>query len=351
MLVAVYIERKLAAFIQDRLGPMEVGYKGSLQTLADLLKLVQKEIIIPQEANKKLFVLAPIWILITIVAGFVVLPVNNTWLGAPTHTGLLYLLAMVSLKVVGILLAGWASNNKFARLGAIRAIAQFLAYEIPLGLSVLCVVVVCRNLDLGMISSYQGLGTYGLDPNHTPISYFLGIKGLEVTQVGGIFSWNIFRMPCLSIAYIIFFITSLAISNRIPFDLAEAESELIAGYHTEYSGLYWAWMMLSEYALLFLMALFGVILFWGGWNSPFPNIGPLKLATYTNGYPCTWLGSIWTFFWLFGKTMLVILIQMWIKWTFPRLRTDQFIKFCWLYLIPLGLLTLLITIWWQFLIL
>jgi len=109
--------------------------------------------------------------------------------------------------------------------------------------------------------------------------------------------------------------------------------------------------MLSEYALLFLMALFGVILFWGGWNSPFPNIGPLKLATYTNGYPCTWLGSIWTFFWLFGKTMLVILIQMWIKWTFPRLRTDQFIKFCWLYLIPLGLLTLLITIWWQFLIL
>jgi len=351
MLVAVYTERKIAAFIQDRLGPMEVGYKGTLQTLADLLKLLQKETIIPQAANKKLFVLAPIWIFITVVAGFIVMPVNNTWLGAPTHLGLLYLLAMASLKVVGILLAGWSSNNKFARLGALRAVAQFLAYEIPLGISVLCVVVVCRNLDLNAISAYQGLGIYSLDPNHTPISYFLGIKGLEVTRVGGLFSWNIFRMPCLTVAYIIFFISSLATSNRIPFDLAEAESELVAGYHTEYSGLSWAWMMLSEYAMLFLMGLFGVILFLGGWNSLFPNIGPLKLALYTNGYPGTWVGSIWASFWLLVKTWVIILLQMWVKWTFPRLRTDQLIKFCWLYLIPLGLLTLLITIWWQFIIL
>jgi NADH-quinone oxidoreductase subunit H len=351
MLVAVYIERKLAAFIQDRLGPMEVGPKGILQTVADLLKLLQKEIIVPQAANKKLFILAPIWMLITVVAGFTVLPVHNTWLGAPTHTGLLYLLAMLSLKVVGIFVAGWSSNNKFARLSALRAVAQFLAYEIPLGLSVLCVVVVCRNLDLSIISSQQGLDIYSLEQEAIQPSYLLGIKGWEVAHVGGIFTWNIFRMPCLAIAYAIFFITSLAISNRIPFDLSEAESELIAGYQIEYSGLYWAWIMVSEYSMLFLMGLLGIILFWGGWNTPLPNLGPLKLASYTNGYPHTWVGSIWAFFWLFGKTMVIILLQMWIKWTFPRMRTDQFIKLCWLYLIPLGLFTLLVSLWWQFLIL
>lgn len=158
-------------------------------------------------------------------------------------------------------------------------------------------------------------------------------------------------MPCLAIAYVIFFTTSLAASNRMPFDLSESESELIAGYHTEYAGLYWAWIMLAEYAMMFLLALLGVILFLGSWNSLLPNVGMLKLASYTNGLPNTWAGAIWPFFWLFGKTILVVLLQMWVKWSFPRLRTDQFIKFCWLYLIPLGLFILLVTIWWQFIIL
>lgn len=351
MLLAVYMERKLAAFIQDRLGPTEVGYKGTLQSIADLLKLLQKEVIIPEAAHQKLFLLAPAWILITVMLGFVVLPVNNMWLGAPTHTGVLFLLGVLSLKVIGILLAGWSSNNKFARLGALRAIAQYLAYEIPMGLSVLCVILVARTLDLADISAQQGLAIYQLAETKFSASYLMGIKGLEVTSYGGFLTWNICRMPSLAIAYVIFLVSSLAASNRTPFDLAEAESELIAGYQVEYGGIYWAWMMLAEYAVLFLMSLLGIILFWGGWNTPFPNLGFIQLALYTNGYPTTWLGGLWASFWLLGKTMLIMLVQMWIKWTFPRLRTDQVIKLCWAYLIPLGLLTLLLTLWWQFLIL
>ncbi len=347
----MYVERKLAAFIQDRLGPMEVGYKGTLQSIADLLKLLQKEIIIPQAAHQKLFLLAPAWILITALLGFAVLPVTNVWLGAPTHTGLLFLLGMLSLKVIGILLAGWSSNNKFARLGALRAATQYLAYEIPVGLSVLCVILVTHTLDLAHISAQQGLATYQIDGTHVTSSYLLGIKGLEVTQYGGFLTWNICRMPCLAIAYVIFLVSSLAVSNRTPFDLAEAESELIAGYQVEYGGIYWAWIMLAEYVVLFLMTMLGVILFLGGWNTPFPNLGSFQLALYTNGYPSTWLGSFWASFWLLGKTLFILLIQMWIKWTFPRLRADQLMKLCWAYLIPLGLLTLLLTLWWQFLIL
>jgi NADH-quinone oxidoreductase subunit H len=351
MLLAVYVERKLAAFVQDRLGPTEVGYKGTLQSIADLLKLLQKEVIIPQAAHQKLFLLAPAWILITVMLGFSVLPVHATWLGAPTHTGLLFLLAMLSLKVMGVLLAGWSSNNKFARLGALRAVTQYLAYEIPLGLSVLCVVLVTHTLGLAHIATQQGLAIYQLDGTWIPPSYLLGIKEWEVTSYGGFLTWNIFRMPCLIIAYMIFLISSLAISSRAPFDLAEAESELIAGYQVEYGGIYWAWMMLAEYTVLFLMSLLGVILFWGGWNTPLPNVGPLKLALYTNGHPSTWLGSLWASFWLLGKTCLFILVQIWIKWTFPRLRADQLMRLCWLYLIPCGLFALLLTLWWQLLIL
>lgn len=351
MLLAVYVERKLAAFMQDRLGPRTVGYKGFLQPIADLLKLLHKEVIIPEAAHQKLFLLAPAWIFITAMLGFAVLPVHNGWLGAPTPIGLLFLLGMLSLKVIGILLAGWSSNNKLARLGALRAVMQYLAYEIPLGLSILCVILVTRTFDLSYIAAQQGLAVYQIDGSYVPTSYLLGIKGWEVTAYGGFFTWNICRMPSLAIAYLIFLISSLAVSNRAPFDLAEAESELIAGYQVEYGGIYWAWMMLAEYTVLVCMSLLGVILFWGGWNTPFPNIGPLQLALYTNGYPSTWFGSWWASFWLLGKTCLFILVQIWIKWTLPRLRGDQVMKLCWMYLIPLGLLTLLLTLWWQFLIL
>jgi NADH-quinone oxidoreductase subunit H len=349
-LVAIYAERKIAAFIQDRLGPMDVGYQGWLQTLADMIKLLQKEIIIPAAADKKLFLLAPIWTLTMVLAAFAVLPVTSHWSGAPTHMGVLYSLAMVSLKVLGILVAGWASHNKYARLGALRAVAQMISYEVPLVLSILCVLVISQTLDLQVISFQQGIWQQLVQPA-PQTSYFLGLPGLTINQWGGIFAWNIFRMPVLLLAYGIFFIASLAASNRTPFDLVEAESELVGGYYTEYSGLLWAWFMLAEYGMMLLMSLLGVMLFLGSWNTPFPNLGFLQLALWTSGHPGTWLGSLWAAFWLFTKAMVIIFLQMWLKWTLPRLRVDQLMRLCWVYLIPIALGLLVITVWWQLLIL
>lgn len=345
-LFAVYAERKIAARIQDRLGPMEVGYQGLLQTIADVLKLLQKEAIIPTAADKKLFIIAPAWIFTTAIAAFAVMPVTNAWAGAPTTAGIPYLLAMVSLKVMGILVAGWAAHNKYARLGALRAIAQLISYEVPLGLSILCVILVSQTLDLQAISIQQGIW----QPTTSP-TYLLGIKGIDTSSWGGMLAWNIFRMPCLSLAYVVFFIASLAACNRAPFDLPEAESELIGGFHTEYAGLRWAWIMLAEYSLMLLMSLLGTVLFLGSWNTPLPNIGPFKLAVWTSGQPGTLAGSLWASFWLLAKAILIILVQMWIRWTFPRLRFDQLMHLCWLYLTPAALVLLLITVWWQLLIL
>lgn len=351
MLAIVYVERKMAAFIQGRLGPREVGYKGILQSIADLLKLLQKEVILPQQAHPLLFILAPAWIFVAVMLGFTVLPVHSSWLGAPSCTGVLFLLGILSLKVMGVLLAGYASNNKFARLGSLRALTQYLSYEIPLGLSVLCVIVVTHTFSLGEIASQQGLPIYQIDGVTGIHSYLLGIKGCDVTSYGGLLTWNICRMPPLVIAYGIFLLSTLAMSQVAPFDLAEAESELVAGYHVEYGGIYFAWMMLGEYALLFLMNVLGVSLFLGGWNTPLPNVGCLQAAVYTNGYPSTWSGIIWSLLWLFGKALVITLCQLWLKWTMPRLRIDQLVKLCWLFLVPLGLVTLLLTIWWQWLLL
>ena len=336
----IYAERKLAAFMQDRLGPTDVGYRGLLQSFADLLKLLQKESIVPAAADKRLFVLAPAWTLVVVMAAFAVLPVTPTWHGAPTATGVLYLLAMAGLEVVGIWVAGWASHNKYARLGAMRALLQFMAYEVPLGLSVLSVVMVSQTLNLATIAAQQG-------PDASVSAYFLGIKGLDVSQWGGILAWNIVRMPPLGLAYAIFFVASLAACHRAPFDLPEAESELIGGYHTEYGGLRWAYLMLSEYSMLLLMSLLGVLLFWGGWHSPLPNLPGLPLGTWTSGVPGTWAGRLWASSWLWAKTLLVVGIKMTIRWTFPRLRFDQVMRLCWQYLTPFALALTLVTLCWQ----
>ena len=345
---AVYAERKIAAFIQGRLGPTEVGYRGLAQTLADLLKLLQKEAIVPAAADKKLFILAPAWIFVVVFTAFAVLPVTNAWSGAPTATGLLCVLAIASLEAIGMLVAGCSSHNKYARLGAMRAASQFIAYEVPLSLSILCVVMVSQTLDLQAISWQQ-------NPAHTASlnqpMYLLGIKGTNVVQWGGIFAWNSFQMPPLLLAYAIFFITSLAACHRTPFDLPESESELIGGYHTEYGGLRWAWLMLAEYATLLLMSLLGVILFLGSWNTPFPNFPGLPLGTWTSGPADTLAGHLWAGWWLFSKALLVIVVQMWIRWTFPRLRPDQLMRLCWQCLTPITLLLCLVTMWWKLLIL
>lgn len=340
--LAIYAERKLSAFIQDRYGPMEVGYYGILQTIADLLKLVQKEDIVPKNADRKLFLIAPILIFVFVFAGFAVLPVTSGWEGAPIQTGVFYLLAIVSLDVIGIVMAGWSSNNKYSLLGAMRSAAQIISYEVPLTLSVLCVVIISQSLDLQAISTQQGIWT-------SETNYLFGIKALkiDVTQVGGFLSWNVVRMPLLFFAWLIFFITSLAECNRAPFDLPEAESEIIAGFQTEYSGFRWSVIMLAEYGMMLLVSILGVILFFGSWNTPLPNIGAVKLAEWTSGEPGTIYGHISSGFWLMSKAIAMVLLQMWVRWTYPRVRIDQLMSLGWKYLTPAALILLLLSAVWR----
>ena len=252
---------------------MEVGYYGLAQTIADLLKLIQKEDIVPSKADSPLFKIAPLVIFTSVFAGFAVLPLSPSWSGSGIASGLFFLLAIISLDVIGIVIAGWSSNNKYSMLGTMRSAAQIVSYEVPLGLSVLCVCMICQTLDLQEIS-YQQSNLY-----HHP-QYLFGLKsmGLETSSIGGIFTWNIFRMPLLFGAWIIFFIASLAECNRAPFDLPEAESEIVAGFQTEYSGFRWAVIMLAEYGMMLLVSILGAVLFFGSWSTPFPNIASVRLA-------------------------------------------------------------------------
>jgi NADH-quinone oxidoreductase subunit H len=298
MVLAVYAERKISAFIQDRLGPMEVGYYGIAQTIADLLKLIQKEDIIPSGVDRILFKLAPVIIFVSVFAGFAMLPLSINWTGAAINSGLFFLMAVISLDVVGIVMAGWGSNNKYGVLGTIRAAAQIVSYEIPLGLSILCVCLVMQSLNLQQISLQQGI--YAEESK-----YLFEIPGLgiDTTLIGGFVSWNVFRYPLLFFAWIVFFIASLAESNRAPFDLPEAESELVAGFQTEYSGFRWAIIQLGEYGMMLLLSILGTILFFGSWNTILPNIGPVKLAAWTSGEPGSWTATAWGMFWLLSKSI------------------------------------------------
>ena len=262
--------------------------------------------------------------------------------------GTLYPVAMTSLESIGLFIAGWASNNKYARIGALRTLLQFIAYEIPLLLSILSVLIVSQTLDLSLIAAQQGPHT---PPGIVIPAYFLGIPYMPVDSWGGILTWHIIKMPPLGLAYVIFFVASLVACHRAPFDLPEAESELIGGPHTEYSGLRFAWLMLAEYSMLFLMSLLGVILFLGAGHTPFPNFPGLPLGLWTSGFPGTWLSQVWSSFWLFVKVWFVIFLKMMIRWTFPRMRFDQVIHLCWQYLIPVALLLCLVTLCWQLLIL
>jgi NADH-quinone oxidoreductase subunit H len=325
--LVVYAERKLSAFMQDRLGPMEVGYYGILQTVADLLKLLQKERIVPATASPGLFALAPILIFMAVFLSMVVLPLNATWSGSDLYSGLFFVLAITSLDVVGILIAGWASGNKYSTLGAIRSIAQIISYEVPLGLSVLAVAIFNGSLNLQEISFAQ---------SGQPATYFLGIKSFEITGLGGFLAWNVFQMPLLFLAWIVFFICSLAESNRAPFDLPEAESELVAGYQTEYSGFPWAIIMLAEYGMMLLTSLLGAILFFGSWNSILPGAA----GQYTSG-------PVWGVFWLVFKALTFVALQIWVRWTFPRLRINQLLSLSWKFLTPVILVSLFIIACWK----
>ena len=351
---AIYAERKISAYIQDRMGPMETGPYGLLQTLADLLKLLQKEDIIPKAADKLLFIVAPAIIFTAMFSGYAVVPFTPDLLGSNSAMGIFFLMAIVSLDVLGILMAGWGSNNKFGLYGSLRSVAQIVSYEIPMTLSALCVIITCQTFSLQDMCFQQGTlisftGETSIEAIENSKNYLFGLKasGIDLTDIGGFLTWNILRSPILIIAFIVFFISSLAEANRAPFDLPEAESELIGGYHTEYSGFRFAMFMLAEYGTMLLLSFLATILFLGGWNTPLPNIGAAQLAEWTSGLPSTFAGNAWGAFWMLTKVFGLIFLQMWARWTYPRLRVDQLMSLCWKYLIPLSLILVLISSIWK----
>lgn len=336
MVAGVYAERKIAGFIQDRLGPMEVGPYGLLQMFADLLKLLQKEDIVSSSADRPLFRVAPAVIFIAVLTGFSVLPLAPGWSGADVSSAVFLLLAVVSLDVIGIIIAGWSSNNKYSMLGTMRSAAQIISYEVPLGLSVLAVCMVSGTLSLQEMSYQQS----HLSAN--PV-YFMDISSWgDLRNIGGFLMWNVFKYPVLFFGWLIFFIASLAECNRAPFDLPEAESEIVAGYQTEYSGFQWAFLMLAEYAMMLLVSILGAVLFFGGWATPLPNLGPLAFADWTTGTPGTWTAIVWGIFWLIAKALFFVGMQIWVRWTYPRLRIDQLMNLSWKYLTPFALLLVII---------
>jgi NADH-quinone oxidoreductase subunit H len=303
-LFLVYAERKICAFMQNRLGPNRVGPFGIFQTIADLVKLLFVELIPIKNADKFLFNLAPF---IVIIAGFMALSAIPFAIGlhaVDLNIGVLYVIAVSSMGVIGVLLAGWSSNNKYSLIGAMRSGAQIVSYELSVGLALITIVILAGSMQLSVIVEAQRDG------------------------------WFIFKghIPAF-IAFIIFMISSTAETNRGPFDLAEAESELTAGYHTEYSGIKFAFFFLAEYMNMFIVASIAATVFLGGWM-------PFHVSNW-DGFNniMNWIPP---FLWYLGKTAFVIFMMMWFKWTFPRLRIDQLLTLEWKYLLPINLVNVLI---------
>lgn len=328
VVVFFYVERKGSAFIQDRLGPTHVGKAGLLQPVADLLKLIQKETIIPDQASTKLFLLAPILVFALVFAGFSMLPVWDGWLDYPgPEGGILILLGLISLEALGLLMAGYASQSKFPWISTGRAMAQMLSYEVPLGISVLCFVWIFNSLDFNAFST-DNSDIAALSSLRFPWNF----TSLAVEKWGGIFQWNIFRFPILILLVPGFFIGILAESNRAPFDIPEGESEIIGGFHTEYSGFLWAIFFLAEYAMMLILSLVFSYLFLGGKASPFPFHRWVPMLSFS-GIP-----------WLVLKSWMLCFVMIWIRWTLPRLRIDQLMGLCWKILTPISLLVLFLCV-------
>jgi len=307
-LILIYVERKVAAHFQCRLGPMRVGWHGILQSVADALKLILKEDIVPFSADKLMHATAPVFAVVAMLLTLIAIPLSSSLTLADSNIGVLYISAVSGLGVLGILLGGWSSNNKWSLIGAMRAGAQIISYELSATLSVLVIIMLSGSLKLSTIIQSQANG------------------------------WWIWRAPGVGlIAFITFIISSTAEINRTPFDLAEGESELTAGFHTEYSGMRFAFFFLAEYLNLFVVSALGATLFLGGWM-------PLHIGDQQglfSGFNQV-MDLIPEFVWFMLKTASLIFLSMWFRWTFPRLRVDQLMKLEWKILMPIGFLNLVL---------
>ena len=305
-LFCIWFERKVSAWIQRRMGPMEVGFHGTLQTVADMIKLLGKQLITPRGVDKPLYLLAPLMVFAPVVAAASLLPFSKTVALTNINIGLVLIFMFGGFAVIGIFMAGWGSNNKYALLGAMRSIAQNISYEIPLILSALPIV---------LLISAKG-------PMYEIEGEMIAINGMNLAHITAVQAdtgvWFVLLQP---VAMLIFFIAILAETNRAPFDIPEAESELVAGFHTEYSGMRFGLFFFAEYSNMLIGSMLATVLFFGGWDGPFLP-GPV---------------------WFFLKAYLLIFVMMWIRWTFPRLRFDQLMTFCWGGLIPLSIVNLLVT--------
>lgn len=310
-LLAILGELKFASFIQERLGPMRTGPWGIFQPVAEVVKLLQKEDITPTAANKMLYNLAPFLMFTGAYAAFAVIPFSRYFVPADINVGLFYIYAVGSVGVIGLVMGGWASNNKYTILGAMRSVAQIVSYEIPAGAAILSIAALAGSLN---------------------------IQEIIAEQSGWFWNWNILGgpgsiakiwvIPFMVLLFGIYFISALAETNRVPFDIPEGESEIVAGYHTEYSGMKFAFFFFAEYANMFIVAAITTILFFGGWNSPCGDL--------TNGWfgGAEWWLIARDIFWFVLKSFFFVFVQIWIRWTLPRFRVDQLMEFGWKVLLP-----------------
>ncbi len=287
-LFLVWAERKVSARIQLRRGPLHVGFAGMLQTVADAIKLLSKELVIPKQSDKFVYLLAPVLVFAPILSAFIIMPLSSNFIIRDLNVGFLFAFSLTNISFIGIFIAGWSSNSKYALLGSMRAVAQNISYEIPLLLSTMGVVLIAQTIKMTELVNAQA---------------------------------NIWYVVLQPVAFIIFICSALAEANRAPFDIPEAESELVAGFHTEYSGMRFALFFLGEYSAIFVSSAIATTLFLGGWRGPLLP-GPI---------------------WFLIKVYAIVLVIMWIRWTFPRLRSDQLMAFAWKVLIPFALVNLFLT--------
>jgi NADH-quinone oxidoreductase subunit H len=299
-LFLVWWERKIAGHIQQRFGPMRTGWHGWYQTIMDAVKLLQKEDVRVDSRDKFVFFWAPVLCFVAAFLAYVVIPFGDGLVVADLNIGILYVVAVTTFTIISLLMAGWGSNNKYALLGGMRSAAQLVSYEVPMVISILTVIVFAGSLSMVSIADSQ--------------------------QGNGIFNWFIFRLPYGPIAFITYIIAATAEANRTPFDIPEAEQELVAGFNIEYSGMKFAMFFLAEFVNMFTVSAIAVTLFFGGWHGP---VLP------------SWM-------WFIGKTLAVILLLMMFRWTFPRLRVDQLMGFAWKFLVPLTFANLILASWFKY---